>query len=169
VDHFAGHAGHVRPELGQRAFQIPRRHLHVHHPHGAVSGYGGPEQLEVQGLDARDVAQAYGARPARWIDEQDVHGRLTARAPIAATPVGGAREVLGMMAGQSDSPYAVTFTPGDPAGAVRAIDSALATPETTTAAARRWVLERFTLDRMAADYAELFARLAGPEAPRAAA
>ena len=94
---------------------------------------------------------------------------MLARTPIAATPVGGAREVLGMLEGQVGSPHASVFEPGDPASAARAIESALGAARDRVETAHRWASERFSIDRMAADYTALFARLSKPARRGAAA
>ncbi|QDT67117.1 2-deoxystreptamine glucosyltransferase [Planctomycetes bacterium MalM25] len=92
---------------------------------------------------------------------------MLAGAPIAATPVGGAREVLGMRPTDTTSPHAALFTPGDGEGARRAIEQALTKTEAKPQrldATRTWANKRFSIDRMAAEYLELFEEmLASPD------
>lgn len=93
---------------------------------------------------------------------------MLARVPIAATPVGGTCEVLGVTGPENASPYASLFTPGDSETAYRAIEDALREERSQSDrldAAYDWANERFTVRRMAEEYLGLFKELLGHPAP----
>lgn len=86
---------------------------------------------------------------------------MLAGCPVAATPVGGAREVLDVD-GSGTSPVAWTFAPGNAEQAIQAIHAAIentADKQHRVRGATAWAGEHFTVERMARDYLALFERL----------
>lgn len=93
---------------------------------------------------------------------------MLAGCPVAATPVGGAREVLSVD-DANESPFARTFPPGDAEAMAVAIEASLEPTEANASrveVAKRWANEHFTVDRMARDYRALFERLVSQRAGR---
>lgn len=90
---------------------------------------------------------------------------MLARCPIAATAVGGSREVLGTDE-KGHTPLAETFTPGDAAELTAAIDrSLLSTPasQMRLELAERWAQEHFSIEQMAQKHLTLYRKLLAPE------
>ncbi|MEN0111345.1 MAG: glycosyltransferase [Planctomycetota bacterium] len=86
---------------------------------------------------------------------------MVAGTPVVATPVGGNGEALRLQ-GQGVSDVARAVPPGDAAAMADAIAAALEPTEANRVrveTARRWAADRFTVERMASDYAALFERL----------
>lgn len=86
---------------------------------------------------------------------------MLASCPIAATAVGGSREVLDVD-DQGHSPFAATFAPGDTAGLAAAVEKSLAETvarQQRLVRAKQWAHEQFSLEQMIQRHLDLYGNL----------